>query len=72
MLDLGPGRTKANQLWAYARDDRPWGGIDPPMMTYVYAADRKSERAEAHLRDFAVILQVDGYRGYTVLARRQQ
>jgi hypothetical protein len=42
------------------------------MMTYVYAADRKSERAEAHLRDFAVILQVDGYRGYTVLARRQQ
>lgn len=35
-------------------------------------ADRKSERAEAHLGDFAGILQVDGYGGYAALARRQQ
>jgi len=41
-------------------------------MAYVYAADRKSERAEAHLGDFAGILQVDGYGGYTALAKRQQ
>ena len=34
------------------------------MVAYVYAADRKSERAEAHLGDFAGILQVDGYGGY--------
>ena len=72
VLDPGRGRTKTGQLWAYARDDRPWGGIDPPMMAYVYAADRKSERAEAHLGDFAGILQVDGYGGYTALAKRQQ
>jgi len=72
VLDPGRGRTKAGQLWAYARDDRPWGGIDPPMMAYVYAADRKSERAEAHLGDFAGILQVDGYGGYTALAKRHQ
>ena len=30
MLDPGRGRTKTGQLWAYARDDRPWGGTDPP------------------------------------------
>lgn len=42
------------------------------MMAYVYAADRKSERAEAHLVDLAGILQVDGYGGYTALAKRQQ
>lgn len=72
VLDPGRGRTKTGQLWAYARDDRPWGGIDPPMIAYVYAADRKSERAEAHLGDFAGILQVDGYGGYTALAKRQQ
>ena len=42
-------------------DDRPWGGADPPMVAYVYAADRKGERAEAHFGDFAGILQVDGY-----------
>ena len=72
VLDPGRGRTKTGQLWAYARDDRPWGGIDPPMIAYVYAADRKSERAEAHLGDFAGVLQVDGYGGYTALAKRRQ
>jgi transposase len=30
VLDPGRGRTKTGQLWAYARDDRPWGGTDPP------------------------------------------
>lgn len=72
VLDPGRGRTKTGQLWAYARDDRPWGGDDPPMVAYVYAADRKAERAEAHLGDFAGILQVDGYGGYTALAKRRQ
>ncbi len=72
VLDPGRGRTKTGQLWAYARDDRPWGGDDPPMVAYVYAADRKAERAEAHLGSFAGILQVDGYGGYAALARRRQ
>lgn len=71
VLDPGHGRTKTGQIWAYARDDRPWGGSDPPMVAYVYAADRKSERAEAHLKGFAGILQVDGYGGYAALARRR-
>ncbi len=72
VLDPGRGRTKTGQLWAYARDDRPWGGVDPPMVAYIYAADRKAERPEAHLGDFAGILQVDGYGGYAALARRRQ
>ncbi len=71
VLDPGRGRTKTGQLWAYARDDRPWGGSDPPMVAYVYAADRKAERPEAHLEGFAGILQVDGYGGYAALARRR-
>jgi transposase len=72
VLDPGRGRTKTGQLWAYVRDDRPWGGDDPPMVAYVYAADRKAERPDAHLGDFAGILQVDGYCGYTALAKRRQ
>ena len=72
VLDPGRGRTKTGQLWAYARDDRPWGGNDPPIVAYVYAPDRKGERPEAHLGDFAGILQVDGYGGYAALARRRQ
>lgn len=71
VLDPGRGRTKTGQLWAYARDDRPWGGKDPPMVAYVYAADRRAERPDGHLGDFAGILQVDGYGGYAALARRR-
>ena len=37
VLDPGRGRTKTGQLWAYARDDRPFGGADPPLAVYVYA-----------------------------------
>lgn len=72
VLEPGRGRTKTGQLWAYARDDRPWGGKAPPMVAYVYAADRKAERPAAHLDDFAGILQVDGYGAYTALVRRRQ
>lgn len=68
VLDPGRGKTKTGQLWAYARDDRPWQGSDPPGVAYVYAPDRKAERPIAHLAGFTGILQVDGYGGYRVLA----
>src|ERR1700719_3706419 len=70
VLDPGRGRTKLGQLWAYARDDRPWGGTDPPGVVYVYAPDRKAERPISHLAGFKGVLQVDGYGGYRVLADR--
>jgi transposase len=70
VLDPGRGRTKTGQLWAYARDDRPWGGTDPPGVAYLYAPDRKAERPIAHLAGFQGVLQVDGYGGYKVLADR--
>ena len=70
VLDPGRGRTKTGQLWAYARDDRPWGGADPPAVAYVYAPDRKAERPIAHLTGFTGVLQVDGYGGYRPLAEK--
>ncbi|MET3473358.1 hypothetical protein ABIC78_003908 [Novosphingobium sp. 1529] len=72
VLDPGRGWTKTGQLWAYARDDRPWGGDDPPLVAYVYAPDRKSERAQSHLGNYCGILQADGYSGYPALAKRGQ
>ena len=72
VLEPGRRKTKTGQIWAYACDDRPWGGSDPPMVAYVYAADRKTERPEAHLQGFAGVLQVDGYGAYAALARRHQ
>ena len=68
VLDPGRGRTKTGQLWAYARDDRPWGGTAPPAVAYVYAPDRKSDRPVQHLKGFSGVLQVDGYAGYGALA----
>ena len=68
VLDPGRGRTKTGQLWAYARDDRPWGGTDPPAVAYVYAPDRMASQPIAHLAGFKGLLQVDGYAGYRALA----
>jgi transposase len=70
VLDPGRGRTKTGQFFAYARDDRPWGGTDLPGVAYLYAPDRKAEQPMRHLKGFAGVLQVDGYAGYKVLAER--
>jgi transposase len=70
VLDPGRGRTKIGQLWAYARDDRPWGGTDPPAVAYVYAPDRTASQPIAHLAGFKGVLQVDGYAGYRALAKK--
>ena len=69
VLDPGRGRTKTGQLWAYARDDRPWGGTDPPAVADLYAPDHNAERPMAHLAGFAGVLQVDGYEGYRALTK---
>ena len=68
VLDPGRGRTKTGRLWVYARDDRPWGGPDPPAAVYFYSPDRKAERPKAHLDRFCGVLQVDGYVGFEKLA----
>ena len=70
VLDPGRGRTKTGWLWALARDDRGWGGPDPPGVAYLYAPGRGGEHAERFLEGFEGILQVDGYAGYNRLAGR--
>ena len=68
VLDPGRGKTKTGFLWAIARDDRPWGGSDPPAVAYRYASGRGSEHAAKLLDGFNGILQVDGYAVYKTLA----
>lgn len=68
VLDPGRGRTKTGFLWALARDDRAWGGTDPPGVVYFYADGRGGCHAEGFLDGFSGILQVDGYAGYNRLA----
>ena len=69
VLDPGRGRTKTGYFWAIARDDRPWGGSDPPAVVYSYAPGRGSEHASALLKDFRGILQTDGYVAYKSVAK---
>jgi hypothetical protein len=40
VFDPGRGRTKTGQLWAYARDDRPWGDIDRPQLQHAVGHHR--------------------------------
>ncbi|MGB5592051.1 MAG: IS66 family transposase, partial [Gammaproteobacteria bacterium] len=70
VLDPGRGKTRTGRLWVYARDDRTWGGTDPPAAIYFYSPDRKAERPAAHLDSFSGILQVDGYAGFEKLTQR--
>ena len=50
VLDPGRGRTKQGYFWAIARDDRPWGGSQPPAVVYSYARRSRWKRCSALLR----------------------
>jgi transposase len=69
VLDPGRGKTKTGYLWALARDDRPFGGADPPGVVFRYAPGRGGVHAEQMLAGFDGVLQVDGYAGYNRLEK---
>lgn len=69
VLDPGRGVIKTGYLWALARDERGWGGADPPGVVYFYGGGRSGAFAEAFLTGFSGILQVDAYAGYHRLKR---
>ena len=57
-------KTVTGRLWAYVRDDRPFGGLDPPAALFFYSRDRSGEHAARHLAGWAGILQADAYAGF--------
>jgi transposase len=68
-LAPGSGKTQKAWLWAYARDDRPFGGAGPPMVAYRFEDSRSGDCVARHLKGYTGILQVDGYSAYTRLAK---
>jgi transposase len=68
VLDPGRGQTKKGFAWAIARDDRPWGGTDPPAVVFHYAPGRGANHPKALLAGYRGILQCDGYAAYKTLA----
>jgi len=61
---LDVGRTRTGRLWTYVRDDRPFGGADPPAAAYFYSPDRRGEHPEEHLASWMGLMQADAYAGY--------
>jgi transposase len=68
VLDPGRGRTKKGFFWAIARDDRPWGGTDPPAVAYTYAPGRGAVHALKLLDGYRGVVQCDGYSVYKTIA----
>src|SRR5437667_53522 len=64
---LAKGKTDTGRCWVYVRDDRPFGGHDPPAAMFYYSRDRAGEHAQAHLADYAGIFQADAFGGYNRL-----
>ena len=68
VLDPGRGRTKQGYFWAIARDDRPWGGTDPPAIAFSYAPGRGAVHGLKLLEGYRGIVQCDGYAAYKKIA----
>jgi transposase len=64
---LAKGKTDTGRCWVYVRDDLPFGGAAPPAAMFYYSRDRGGEHPEAHLANYAGILQADAYSGYAKL-----
>ena len=67
VLDPGARKTKTGYFWALARDDRAWGGTEPPGVAFTYAPGRGGQHTDRILHGFGSILQVDGYAVYNRL-----
>jgi transposase len=64
---LAKGKTRIGRVWTYVRDDRPFGGRDPPAAVFFYSPDRSGEHPERHLAGYCGLMQADAYAGFTKL-----
>ena len=72
VLDPGRGRVKHGYFWAIARDDRPWGGTDPPAIAFTYAPGRGAVHGLKLLNSYRGVVQCDGYAAYKTIAAKRR
>ena len=68
---LAPGTRKVRKdhLWVMLRDQRGWGGVDPPIVVFHHSRTRSGDVAQGILKGLAAgTLMVDGHPVYDVLA----
>jgi transposase len=61
---LAKGKTDTGRIWVYVRDDKPFGGPEPPGAVFYYSRDRAGKHPQAHLANYTGIFQADAYDGY--------
>lgn len=64
---LAKGKTATGRLWTYVRDDRPFGGADPPAAAFHYSRSRSGDYPREHLAAYGGIMQADAFAGYNDL-----
>ena len=61
---LAKGKTATGRLWTYVRDDRPFGGADPPAAAFHYSRSRSGEYPREHMAAYSGIMQADAFAGF--------
>src|SRR5262249_21757920 len=64
---LAKSHCRTGRIWTYVRDDRPFGGADPPAAVFFYSPDRAGIHPERHLAGYSGILQADAYAGFNAV-----
>src|SRR5450631_81818 len=64
---LAKMKTVTGRIWTYVRDDRPFGGKDPPAAVFRYSRTRAGEHPQEHLASYVGIMQADAFPGFNPL-----
>jgi transposase len=64
---LAKTKTKVGRIWVYVRDDRPFGGKDPPAAFFEYSPSRHGEYPRQHLAGWSGVMQADAFAGFNEL-----
>ena len=65
-------KTVTGRIWTYVRDDRPFGGTDPPAALFYYSRKRAGEHPQSHLAGYVGLMQADAFDGYNQLYKAQR
>src|SRR5205823_624297 len=50
---LAKTKCRVGRLWAYVRDDRPFGGSEPSAVVFFYSPNRGGAHPQAHLARYS-------------------
>ena len=64
---LAKTKTRTGRIWVYLRDERPFGGKEPPAAFFEYSRSRHGEYPSKHLEGWTGVMQADAFAGFNEL-----